>query len=330
MDNENYAGWRGLSPVDKFLYHIFDRVPEALGGFYMVYLALALLLIAFLWSQEGNGMDARSIFFPLVFILLSVCSVMVFVVVPTMPERSGNTSLFFLLLALTFIADMLTDGGKRRGFFALCAVTAVCGVCFILSYTLVSYAYMQVRTQAAIREDVIGEARASGEKTAVIPDWFYTRLAKYTDRLDMYRQEKMAEYYGLEEIEWQEVAFNYAVIRNTEPIQVDRQIRDGLTLNNVFVKFHAPFEQTIVFEFDGPMKELIKEGYETFYVRLGLDGNGRTVTLDLDLSDLLQIGDRYYAGWTMLLGPRSEGPVSAEFGFYDPYTGAHIDGGTLP
>jgi hypothetical protein len=317
LNNDAFKGWIELSSFDKFLSHVFSRMPGALGGFYIVYLILIVMLIAVLWVQNGKKIDVRSYTFSFIFCALSVCSVGAFVVAPSMPPRSENTSLYFSLLAISFVANILIDTKKREGIISLFALASICGIYFIFSYAFVSYAYVQTNTQAAIRESIIKDAKDSGNDTAIIPDWYFTRLAKDVDKFDMFRSEAMPSYYGLNNIEWKGITFNYAVIKNTKPISVNEQLKDGLTLTNMYVKFNAPFEQTIVFEFDNSLMNFVQEGDKTLYMHLNIDGREEFINADLNLNDFVQLGDKYYYGKTFLT-PRIDKLSSIDYGFYNP------------
>ncbi|SEI97937.1 hypothetical protein SAMN05216514_10747 [Kandleria vitulina] len=319
LTNEAFAGWRDLSNVDKVLTHIFERMSVALGGFYIVYLVLILMLIAVLWVRNGDKIDEKSYIFSFIFCVLSVCSIAVFVAAPFMPPRGENTSLYFALLAVSFVANILIDTKTRKRFIPLSALAAVCGVYFVFSYAFVSYAYIQTNTQSVIREGIIKDAKNSGNDTAIIPDWYFTRLAKDSDKFDMFRSGAMPTYYGLNNIEWKNINFNYAVIKNAKPINVNKKLKNGLTLTNIYAKFNAPFEQTIVFEFDNSLMNFVQKGDTILYIHLKIDGREMFVNADLDLNDFVQIGDKYYYGKTMLT-PRINKLSSIDFGFYNPST----------
>ena len=310
------AEWKELSVVNKFLLHVFCRMPRALVRFYMVYLILILMLIAVLYRGKSKKIDIRSYTFPLIYTVLAICSLFVFVVSPTMPPRSGNSSLFFFLLTISFVAYNLIDAKNKEGIISLSALALVCGIHFIFTYAFVSYSYVQTKTQAAIRESVIQEAKANGNDTAIIPDWFFTRLVKDADKFDMFRSGAMPSYYGLNNIEYKDIAFNYAIIENTKPISIKEQLKDGLTLNNMYVKFNSPFEQTIAFEFDNSLMNFVQEGDTTLYMHLNIDGREEFINADLNLNDFVQMGDKFYYG-TTILTPHIDKLSSIDYGFYN-------------
>ena len=315
-----FDGWRELSFVDKFLQFFWDRMPGAFGDFYLVYLLFIFMLIAVLWIQNGKKIDDKAYTFSFIFMTLSVCTICMFVVSPYLAPRSESTSLYYSLLALSFIAYILIDSEKWERIISFGVLTAVCGIFFIISYTFLSYAYVQTNTQAGIREFIIKEAKYNGNDTAVIPDWYFTRLPKDSDKFDTFRSGDMPKYYGLNNIEWKNVTFNYAVIENTKPININEKLMDGLTLSNMYVKFNAPFEQTIVFEFDNSLFDFVQEGEKNLYIHLIIDGRDGFYNADLDLNDFVQIGEKYYYGRTILT-PRIDKISWIDYGFYNPDAG---------
>ncbi|MCR5293860.1 MAG: DUF6056 family protein [Lachnospiraceae bacterium] len=322
LQNDAFKLWRGLSPLLKFLDHVFGRMPGALGGFYLVYLVFIVMLLAVLWVQNGKGINVKLYAFSLIFVILSVGSIMAFIAAPSMPPRSENSGLFFALLAMSFIANVLVDTDKKAGVISLAGLGAICGIYFFFSYSFVTYAYEQTRIQADIREGIIAEAKADGSDKAVIPDWYFTRLAKDTDKFDTFRSAALPAFYGISSIEWKGVDFNYAVIKNTEPIVINKQLKEGLTLTNVYVNLNAPFEQTVAFEFNRSLMDFSQDGDEVLYIRLNIDGRDECVYADLNVNEGVQIGDKYYYGRTKL-APDMDRLRSIDYGFYNTVLGAN-------
>jgi hypothetical protein len=185
------------------------------------------------------------------------------------------------------------------------------------SYAFVHYAYKQTAVQADIRIDNILDAKANGSDTAVVPNWFFTRLAREADKFDTYAAHRMTQYYGVDYIDWKDTTFNYAVIRTSEPISVNKEIKDGLTLTNAYIKINSLFEQTIVLEFDKPVLEYIEDGDRVFYMHLYVDWRDDYIRADVDLDDFIEIDGKYYYGKTVL-NPSLKKLEKINFGFYNP------------
>ena len=314
LNNSAFEKWRGLSIAEKFLNHFFDRMPKSFGRMYLIYIVLIYIFFSILWEQRsGEKIDAEVYSFSLIYGIISVFSIVVFMASPSMPMRSENTSLFFALLSLTFILNILIE--KKLTLVGF--LTIFCGMYFILSYPFVLHAYAQTNIQAEIRESIIREEKKNGNDTALIPDWYFTRLAKDADKFDLYRSHAMPSYYGLDEIIWKDVTFNYAVIKNVDPISVNKQLKDGLMLNNMYIRFDSPFEQTFVFEFDHPLTEFALKGDKIFYVHLKIDGRDGFLNEDLKLTDYIQFGEKYYYGRTIFT-PNINELSTIECGLYNP------------
>ena len=317
LHNDAFTTWREMPFAEKIMKHFFERIPEALGSFYLLYLILILMLIIALWTQSGKKTDINTVWFPIVFVLMSLCAVVVFVISPGMPPRSINSSFYFALLAVSYIGNQLLCSETKTAVFSLCAAGLICLFYFVPSYAFVHYAYKQTAVQADIRIDNILDAKANGSDTAVVPNWFFTRLAREADKFDTYAAHRMTQYYGVDYIDWKDTTFNYAVIRTSEPISVNKEIKDGLTLTNAYIKINSLFEQTIVLEFDKPVLEYIEDGDRVFYMHLYVDWRDDYIRADVDLDDFIEIDGKYYYGKTVL-NPSLKKLEKINFGFYNP------------
>lgn len=316
LGNAVYDEWNELSIVEKFIEHVFSRMSDALGGLYLVYLIFILMFIAVVWIYNGRKINDYNFKFSLIYCLLSICSILAFIVVPTMPARSANTCLYYALLGLSFIANLLTDTEDRYGILSLYGMTLICGIYFSISYAFVSYAYVQTKIQADIRESIIEDTKADGKDATVIPEWYFTRLAKQTDDFDLYISNSMPSYYGLSNIEWKGVTFNYAIIENTRPIRINKKLKNGLILENMYVKLNAPFEQTFVFEFNDSLMNYIEEDRK-LYIYMYDEDKDEIFNAYISLNNFVQIGDKYYYGRTILT-PNIDELNTICFDFYNP------------
>lgn len=84
---------------------------------------------------------------------------------------------------------------------------------FLFSYIRFTYAIMQTKVQAAIREEIIATAKVNQNDQVEIPDWYFTKLAKETDKFDLFRSDAMPAYYGIKQIKWNPAYFNYAILK---------------------------------------------------------------------------------------------------------------------
>ena len=100
-------------------------------------------------------------------------------------------------------------------------------------------------------------------------------------------------------------------------LRINEKLMDGLTPSNMYMKFTAPFEQTIVFEFDNCLFDFVQEGEKNLYIHLIIDGRDGFYNADLDLNDFVQIGEKYYYGRTILT-PRIDKLSRIDYGFYNP------------
>lgn len=71
-----------------------------------------------------------------------------------------------------------------------------------------------------IREKIILTEKEKGNGDIKIPGFFFTHLAKNSDKFDLFHSGAMAPYYGVKSIEPFYVGFNYAQINKAKNIDV--------------------------------------------------------------------------------------------------------------
>lgn len=317
--SDAFEQWRNLSAFGKFLEHVYNRMPTAFGRFYFMYIVTIVVLIAVLWIRNGKETDGRLFSFPLIFTLLSFLSLFAYIIAPFMPPRSQNVCVFYGLLALSFTAAFLVDPEIRKGGFAVYAVTLFCLLYFIPSFLFVSYAFRQTKVQGEIRESIIQREKAAGKSEVTIPDWYFTRLLKNGDKFDIFRPKSMEEYYKLKTINWRDVEFNYASIQKLSPVNINKELMEGLTLNNVYVNLNPPFEQTLVFEFNKDLRDFCENEEKVLFLHLFPEGSDETTDVSISLNNSIQYGDTYFYGYTFLT-PEIKNLDKIEYGLHDPDT----------
>lgn len=298
LSNDKYAQWHSMSLMERAFEHVYTRMTKAFKGFFLLYIVMIFMLIVILLIQKERVDNIQLVVFALGFAALSVCALFVFVVSPTMPRRSENTALFFTLLSLSFIADILMRSKPKISAFPLGCVVLIGMVFFAPSYMLIEHAYRQIMVQSQIREDMILDAKAEGSDTVMIPDWYFTRLLKNTDKIDTFRSSIMCDYYGMKEIEWGNIDYNYAAIRTGHPLHVAQPFKDDVTLENIYTKLNPPYENTVVLEFDHCVADYAEAGEKKLYIHLFLEGQEEFVNADVSIDDFMKIGNKYYYGFT--------------------------------
>ena len=298
MDFPTYASWHAMNIVDKFIFHVYTRMTRALGGVFLVDLLFLLVLFGALFILDKEEIDTKSLIFSIGFVVLSVCSLFVFLVSPAMPLRSENTALYLLLIAFSFAANMLENSQLKRRVIPLLFSVLIGLVFFIPSYSCVAYAYTQAKTQSEIRDGIIKDAIDNGSSSATVPNWFFTRLIKSGDMFDTFISHAAPEYYGIESINWKDVGFNFAVLQNGTASEVNASIKEGLELKHIYTAVKSPFENTIALEFNQDVSSFAAEGEKNIYVHLYKDGQEDPTDITLPLNKCIQIGNSYYYGIT--------------------------------
>lgn len=298
MDFPTYESWHAMSIVDKFIMHVYSRMTTALGEVFLVDLVFLLILFGALIILDKEEKDPQSYIFSMGFVVLSICSLFVFLVSPAMPRRSENTALFLLLIALSFAANMLESSRLTRRVIPLLCSLLIAMIFFVPSYSCIAYAYSQALTQSEIRDGLIGDAVENGSESVVVPNWFFTRLIKSNDKFDTFRSHAAPEYYGIDSIEWQDVGFNFAVLRNGDAAELNAPVQDGLVLQKVYTTKKSPFENTIALEFDQDVASFVEEGGKSFHVHLYTEKSEDPIDIELPLNRGIRIGAHYYYGIT--------------------------------
>lgn len=323
--SDAFEEWRNLPAYGKLLEHIYTRMPIALGRFYLLYNVTIVLLCVVLLFHSEKETDRRLFVFPLLFTLLSFLSILAYIIAPTMPPRGQNVCVFYGLLALSFTVAFLAESKIGKRGIALSAVTLICILYFIPSFLFISHAYRQTKVQAEIRKDIIRKEKKAGNSKVTIPDWYFTRLLKNGDKFDTFRPRNMAKYYNLEALTWKDVGFNYASIRTLPPIKINKKLKDGLILKNIYVAFNLPFEQTLVLEFNRDLREFCDKDEITLFLHLFLEGYDKSedsadcINLSIDLNNYVQDGNSFFYGKSILT-PDISTLDKIELGLHDPDT----------
>ena len=189
----------------------------------------------------------------LLFFAMAIFSVLIFIVSPFMPERVLNTFNFYIILVIVMLISgvyrQVSD--KRKKYCCIGVVFLLTVPYFLFSYIRFTYAIMQTKVQAAIREEIIATAKVNQNDQVEIPDWYFTKLAKETDKFDLFRSDAMPAYYGIKQIKWNPAYFNYAILKTKKPIITGIQVTDTIKMDCYHFGGYCFFDDaSLVFGFD--------------------------------------------------------------------------------
>lgn len=231
-----------------------------------------------------------------IFFITAVFSIFVFIVSPHMPPRALNTFNFFIVLTIVMLmAEHLSQSDKnKKKLYCIGLIFMLCVPCFLFSYTRFTYAMIQTDVQAKIRNEIVLRAKAQGYSEVSIPDWYFTKLLKESDKFDLWRSDSMPEYYGIKKIVWEPADFNYAILKTKKPVVFTSQLNNNLSLrmfyNNSNIYFDEP---SLVFEFERPLNLFDKKN-AVIEFNFYLNNQNQFVSIDKKTEDFCKIGNFYY------------------------------------
>lgn len=271
---------------------------------FITYAVIAYILIKILQSESFVKVSCQIIAhygITVMFFMMAIFSVLIFIVSPFMPQRTLNTFNFYIVLTIIMLVDRVfrqfSDSGKLYYFISF--LFLVCVPYFVISHSRFTYAVMKTKIQATIRDEIIADAKIHHSKQAEIPDWYFTKLGKSTDKFDLFRSDAMPAYYGIKHIAWNPAYFNYAIIKSGKPIienlQVMERIKTTIFYNNTCRFFDDP---SLVFGFNNLPLSLVNNNSGKIFFALHMKDNHsafeKTMVLEEHLGKFTKIGNCYY------------------------------------
>lgn len=238
------------------------------------------------------------------FFVTAIFSILIFIFSPSFASRVINTCNFFIVLTianLTYAVLTLNDsvGKSYSAFFRwhrqiVGLIILICVPFFIFSWSRFTYAMIQTNTQKNIWDEIILQAKIKGYNLVEVPDWYFTKLAKYNDTFDLCKFGETNKYYGIERIIWKPVYFNYAVLKTKEPL-----IRHYKLNNNLYALMYLndshPFfdDPCLVFGFEESLELFLNKNAKMLF-RFYEKGNQNYVEIEKNIDDYVKIGNNYY------------------------------------
>lgn len=309
-NHPSFKHWYDQSIFWRIDEHVFVRFPAIMQNYWQVFLVIVLTLV--MSSLVGkavkshNDNNARiSVFF----LFATILSSLMMLGAPTIELRSGNGALVFLLITFVLISSINDSNTLKNNIFVFLPSLAFLLVYFMPSYYLIYRAYDDTHYQELVRERMINSAKENNLRKISIPNFFFSRTVKVSDRFDMYHNSyDMGKYWGVDEINVYHVPFNFGVLaKENHSITVNNKLGDKSNLLRVFIYQvpGKPFyknETHITAELDfNP--ELLPSGQRVF-IHLYENSNGKNtkiinnenkfINADIGRSKGVMIGNKYY------------------------------------
>ncbi len=324
-----FVNWYERSTFQQLYIHIYERMPNAITQYLHIYLLLIVALLLLLSLVER--FNKKKLFYALVFFMLSLFSNIVLAKSPYIGGRNLNTGLFFLLPALAIVLYELITQNKKVVYWANGIIVFYCLLFFVPSYALFSNMMRHAYHQQEVREELIYSAKSAGENSVEIPDWYFTKLLKNSDKFDTYRSGAMPGYYGIGSIKWLPINFNYAALKNGNYTDLNHSFVSGLILEGIYEYKDRFFSNKnyFIFEFNEPLKMYVKEGDTTLYIHLHQKGKSGFINVDVPLSSEVKLGNKYYYK-TRDIKANLDSLESISIGFYNSKTRKNSFSTTIP
>lgn len=313
-----FLNWYDKSTLEQLLIHVLERMPGAITAYLHIYLMIIVAII--LMVILNQKINRKKVVYCLIFFILSVFSNLVLAKSPYIGGRNLNTGLFFLLPVLAIILSECTCQFKKYALYAKALILTYGMLFFIPSYTLFNYMMKQAALQHKVRENIILEGKKAGKREFDIPDWYFTKLLKHSDKFDTYRSGAMKGYYGVDKINWTPVNFNYAALYVDDKYVLDKKLIDDLVLITIYEhQADTPFRKRkqLLLEFNQSVSNYIKNGDKTLYIHLYYKGDSKFVNVDQPLNREVKIGEKFYFNIPPQKRPLEE-LSHINFGFYNP------------
>ncbi len=294
LRHDMFFYWNNISILNKITIHTFERLPYELSGFWFAFLIINILFLFILLYPDKSRFNPSRFQFVVIFFLCSIFSVIVFVVSPGVPPRALNTFNFFIALTVATLLNIILCTEIKRKKYLMSLLLFMCIPYFLVSWSRFTYAMKQTSIQAKIRETIIHKAVNLKEKEVKIPDWYFTKLVKSSDKFDLFRSGAMPGYYGIKNIIWKPSNFNYAIIKNRRPLVSNKKLSIGLIVNLYHVDNWFFDEPSLIFEFNKNQLLLAAKNASHLFFHVYLYGEGKFVNADMRIKDFTEIGDKCY------------------------------------
>lgn len=305
-----FHGWYSQSLAWRIDEHIYTRLPSMLQQYWLVLLvAMFVIMSVFFSNEEKKDRAVLLAKFAMFFFVSSMLAALMMVGAPGISPRTGNGTLVFLLIMLSFIFGIQSCYNGNTAKYVLLILTLSLVVYFIPSYKLILSAYNDTSYQERVRGMVIEDAKKNGEKNILIPDFYFSRLMKSTDAFDRYHNPgAMGGYWGVNSIKIFNVPFNYGVIaKKSNALDVNKDIGYGMVIHKIYI-YKAPSKpfyknQTrLIVEINKNPQELPRDVKVYIHLKgVGINSKADSfvkkhqfINADIGQSKGYMIGEKYY------------------------------------
>ncbi|XEI34077.1 DUF6056 family protein [Aeromonas veronii] len=305
-----FSAWYSQSLSWRIDEHVYSRFPSMMEQYWLVFLvAILAMLTIFISEKEENETGSFFAKFSMFFFLSAILAALLMVGAPAIPSRTGNGSLVFFLIMLSFIFSIQSCYNENAAKNVFTFFILSLSIYFVPSYKLVYSAYNETAYQEEVRNDIIESSKRNGKVNISIPDFNFSRLIRSVDAFDLYHNpDAMGKYWGVNTVNVFSIPFNYgAIAKDNNNLDVNKEIGYGMVLHKIYLYKtpSKPFyrnQTRLIFELNKNPQDLPKD--IKIYVHLkGVGINSKAddfvskykfINADIGQSKGYMIGEKYY------------------------------------
>jgi hypothetical protein len=271
-----FQSWYSKSFRDRFDIHFYERLPDLMGSFWQVYIAIIVLLIA---GTVGKHIKDKTKVYSMLFFAGAIAANCAFLFAPGIPGRSNNGALILTLISMSFIVSSSIRHSSWQNKTAMASILLMCLFYFIPSYLFLTNTWIVGDKQAQIRNEIIKDNLDNGVKVFNIPDFEFTKLSKKVDAFDLYHSFAFAKYHGADKIGLYKVGFDYSPAYFSKPLDINHSLKNSLFITSIFFGDDGyGFDPQIIFEFNEPLFPTLSNG-EIFTAHV-ISKSGKRINCD--------------------------------------------------
>ncbi|HGB9299770.1 TPA: DUF6056 family protein [Escherichia coli] len=222
-----FTYWFETPFIERLKEHLYHRVPDMISQLWVSLLIIAILLVIYSFIKKQDQKN-NSITLAAFFMVCALLSVLIMVASPTYPPRSGNGTLVFLLISISFMLNEIIQ--TKNGKLLSGSLLIVIALYFIPSYMDMKKIYAMTSLQDEVRQKIINEDLKKGVQEFSIPDFYFGKMLTPSQKFDTFHSDLgYGKFYGVHKIYKAKSNFDYSSILTAKEIATDSELIPGKT-----------------------------------------------------------------------------------------------------
>lgn len=222
-----FTYWYDTPFIERMKEHLYHRVPDMISQLWVSLLIIAILLVIYAFNKKQDQKN-HSITHAAFFMICALFSVLIMVASPTYPPRSGNGTLVFLLISISFMLNEIIQ--TKNGKLLSVSLLILIALYFIPSYMDMKKTYAMTSLQDEIRQKIIQEDLKKGVQEFAIPDFYFGKMLTPSQKFDTFHSDLgYGKFYGVHKIYKAKSNFDYSSILTAKEIYSDSELIPGKT-----------------------------------------------------------------------------------------------------